>query len=81
MLGNLYVSANFVCFGSRVERLVSVTLLTKEILAVDEYRNYDAGISNAFKLTLKNGVRWGVAIISGVLQNGSLLIKTDRLLD
>uniref|UniRef100_A0A914CHS3 TBC1 domain family member 9 n=1 Tax=Acrobeloides nanus TaxID=290746 RepID=A0A914CHS3_9BILA len=54
VLGQLYISPNFVCFASRTERLVTVILLMKELKNVEEYKSWDDGIRNGIKITLND---------------------------
>ncbi|CAD5220404.1 unnamed protein product [Bursaphelenchus okinawaensis] len=53
--GRLYISTNFVCFGSRVERLVSVVILIKLIDKVEIFSDTNNVAHNGIQIKLKNG--------------------------
>lgn len=50
--GQLFISPNFVCFASHTERLVSIVLLMRDIVAVERFRNYEEGLTSAIKIRL-----------------------------
>ncbi|KAI6214036.1 hypothetical protein M3Y94_00221400 [Aphelenchoides besseyi] len=55
VLGQMYISLNFVCFASRTERMVTLILMTKDILSVQPYRDPERGISLGIKIDMKTG--------------------------
>ncbi|KAI6187076.1 Rab-GAP TBC domain-containing protein [Aphelenchoides besseyi] len=55
VLGRMYISLNFVCFASRTERMVTLILMTKDILNVQPYRDPERGISQGIKIDMKTG--------------------------
>ncbi|KAH7698600.1 Protein TBC-9 c, partial [Aphelenchoides avenae] len=55
VLGQLYISANFVCFASRTERFVKTIIPLRHVLSVEQYRDYNEGIRRAIRLVLKDG--------------------------
>ncbi|KHN73372.1 TBC1 domain family member 9B [Toxocara canis] len=55
VLGRLYVSAHFVCFTSKIHRLVSVVMPMNEVESVEPFRTTgEAGIANGLLICLRN---------------------------
>ena len=72
VLGTLYLSTHFVCFASRIERLVTMIILVQDIHSIEEYRNLDEGIKMGIKLGLKNK---NFVIFSGVPDRDRVMEK------